>query len=99
MQLGYIIASHEVMRNGQPIGYLYRQAPDNDRDSGWRVFSGTESQQYADNPLNFALYNASTVAELHPQIVHLLVRTFPVAFARDETTGEFLEVPFPTEPV
>lgn len=38
---------------------MYREKP-SDRlsfDSGWRVFSGTETQEYADNPNNFAVYS------------------------------------------
>ena len=92
MRLGYIIASQEVMLLGKPIGYLYREEPDNENDSGWRVFSGEESQEYADDPTNFAMYNASTVVDLEPAIGAILGRDYPIAFERDSDSGEYVEV-------
>ena len=92
MKVGYIIASNEVMVEGKPIGYLYRERPDKDADSGWRVFSGEETQEYADEPANFAMYNASTIVEMDPAIALLLAHDYPVSFERDRATGGFVEV-------
>jgi hypothetical protein len=92
MRVGYIIASHEVMVDGKPIGYLYREEPDNEDDSGWRVFSGEETQEYADDPMNFSMYNASTVIKANPSITEFLGRDYPVTFERASDTGEFVEV-------
>lgn len=43
MNVGYIIASRQVTECGKPIGYMYREEPDDESDSGWRVFSGDET--------------------------------------------------------
>jgi hypothetical protein len=50
VKIGYVIVSNRVMRDGLPVGYLYREQPDSPEDSGWRVFSGDESADYADDP-------------------------------------------------
>jgi hypothetical protein len=92
LKVGYIIASAQVIHGGYPIGYLYRETPDNPNDSGWRVFSGLETQAYADDPANFAQYNASTVVELHPDIRPLLGHDFPIARERVADTEEFVVV-------
>lgn len=92
MQSGYIIASNEVAKERKPVGYLYREEPDNERDSGWRVFSGEETQQYADDPSNFAMYNAETILDIDPSIRVLLGTPAPAAFERD-SSGVFSEVP------
>jgi len=92
MKLGYIIASHEVTELKKKIGYLYREKPDNERDSGWRVFSGEETQEFADDPSNFSMYNASTIAALDPSVVSLLKLSYPVAFERDPETGGFFQI-------
>lgn len=92
MKIGYIIASNEVMVDGKPVGYLYREEPDDEGDSGWRVFSGEESQEYADEASNFAMYNASTVTAHDRTIVAVLGHAYPVAFERDNDTGELVEV-------
>ena len=92
MRVGYIIASHRVTVEGRPIGYLYRERPDNENDSGWRVFSGEESQDYADDPANFSMYNASTVVEVDPSITEVLGYDYPVTFERDPETVRLVEV-------
>lgn len=92
MKIGYIIASNEVMITGKPIGYLYREEPDNENDSGWRVFSGEETQEFADEPSNFAMYNATTIVEKEPAIVKFLDCDYPIAFERDVESGEFVEI-------
>lgn len=84
MKVGYVIASNRVMKDRLPVGYLYRETPDGEGDSGCRLFSGEESQQYADEPANFAMYNASTVLEIAPEIAELLGTESPVAFERGQ---------------
>lgn len=93
MRVGYIIASHHVMKDGKPIRFMYREAPDNELDSGWRVFSGEETQAYADEASNFSMYNASTVVQQEPAIAELLVHNYPIAFELDGDTGQYREVP------
>lgn len=92
MKIGYIIASSEVMNENKPIAYLYREAPDNENDSGWRVFSGYESDEYANDASNFAMYNAETVIQLSPDIVNVIAEDFPVSFERDAQTLELVKI-------
>jgi hypothetical protein len=89
MKVGYVIASNQLMYGQERPGYLYREAPDSAADSGWRLFSGTESQGYADDPSNFSMYNAITIVEKFPEVAALLSHDFPVAFER-EATGDFV---------
>lgn len=91
MKIGYIIASNEVAKERKRVGYLYREDPDDENDSGWRVFSGDEAQDYADNAENFAMYNASTILEIDPTIRELLGSPAPAAFERN-SSGEFVQI-------
>ncbi len=79
------------MKDGHPVGYLYREKPDAEADSGWRVLSGEETQEYADDPANFAMYNASTLVEVAPEVWELLGDDFPVEYERD-SSGFFVKV-------
>jgi hypothetical protein len=94
MQVGYIIASNEVMLLHKPIGFFYREEPGNEQDSGWRFFSGDETEVYMEEPKNFAMYNATTIIAIDPSIVEYLEHEYPVAFERDEASGKFIEVGF-----
>jgi hypothetical protein len=92
MKIGYIIASNQVAKERKQVGYLYREEPDNENDSGWRVFSGQEPEGYEEEATNFAMYNASTILEIDPTIRPLLGSVAPIAFERTES-GAFAEVP------
>ena len=91
MLVGYICASRHVAKEGMPVGYMYREEPTNDNDSGWWVLSGEETQEYVDDASNFAFYNASTIVALDPSIAPFLDAEPPVAFERGPD-GTFVEV-------
>ncbi|WP_097122933.1 DUF2185 domain-containing protein [Pseudoxanthomonas wuyuanensis] len=92
MKIGYVTVSNRVMVDGRRVSYLYREEPDNEDDSGWRIFSGDETQEYAGNPANFSLYNASTLIEVEPALLEVLSADYPIAFERDEDADDFIEV-------
>src|SRR4051812_7471011 len=52
--MGACIASDRITVNGVPVGYMYREHPHEQTDSGWRFFAGDESQEYSDTPDHFA---------------------------------------------
>lgn len=80
---GACFASDEILVGGFPVGYMYREDPDFSEDSGWRFLSGGETQQYVDDPDNFAIYDVNTVANYDPAIVPFLSAPIGSAFERD----------------
>lgn len=92
MRLGYVVVSNEIMLLRKPIGYFYREETDDKEDSGWRFFSGQETEDYMGDPKNFALYNASTIVEIDSSVTEFLAIDPPVAFERDEVSGRFVEI-------
>jgi hypothetical protein len=79
---GSCYASDRITVEGSPVGYCYREEPDNDIDSGWRFFAGDESQEYANDPENFAIYDMNTVANYDPSIAEILDASTGSAFER-----------------
>lgn len=92
---GSCVASDRITVAGKVVGFMYREPPDNDLDSGWRFFSGEESQPYADDPANFGLYDVNTIANYDPDIITLLDAPAFSAFERRADTGVFIAVEFP----
>jgi hypothetical protein len=90
--LGSCIASDHITVNGRKVGYMYRDSPDNEIDSGWRFMSGKESQVFMDNPKNLEIYDVNTIANYDPEIIPLLSEPIGAAFERDHETGKFVEV-------
>ena len=53
------IVTNTVAKQGEPVGFLYREAPVFENDSGWRFFSGDETDEYTDDPDNFSVVSLS----------------------------------------
>lgn len=89
---GACFASDMITVHGEKVGYMCRDEPDNEIDSGWRFMSGQESQEYMDNADNIAIYDVNTIANYDPEIIPYLRAPIGSAFARNEDSGEFEEV-------
>jgi len=95
--LGACMASDSILVDGKRVGYMYREVPDETKeclDSGWTFMSGDETQEYADDPDHWALYDVNTVCNYDPEIIPLLNAPPKSAFARDDKTGRFVEEAF-----
>lgn len=86
---GSCIATDEITVNGNRVGFMYRENPDNEIDSGWRFFSGLENQEYIDEPSNLEIYDVNTIANYDPEIIMHLSAPIGSAFSRAEN-GEFI---------
>jgi hypothetical protein len=91
---GSCIASDDITVGGKPVGYMYREDPDGDVDSGWRFFSGVESQDFVDDASNFEVYDVNTIANYDRDIVALLDSPPGSAFERT-SVGTFAPIQFP----
>jgi hypothetical protein len=76
---------------------MYRQEPENSQDSGWRFFSGEETQAYVDDPGNFEIYDVNTIANYDPAITGFLDARPGSAFGRN-AQGEFEREEMPVDP-
>ena len=83
--------TNNILYQGEKVGYLYREDPDADDDSGWRMNTGTETDEYMDNADNISYVSLGAVLREDASIVHLLEREPGSAFARDEN-GNFIEL-------
>ena len=92
---GSCFASDRITVDCMSVGFMYREPPDNSTDSGWRFFSGEETQEYADIPTNFELYDINTIANYDPEIVQYLDAPAYSAFERRTKHGKFVPTTFP----
>jgi len=90
------LVSTRVTREGAAIGWLYREAPNRDDDSGWRILAGDESDEYTDNPSNIVALPLRDVIRHHPDIEPLLTSPAPTAFTRDNFGTFHREDPQPS---
>lgn len=84
------LATDRITVNGCRVGYMYREKPDNDIDSGWRFFEGTEDEEYTNNPNNIGIYRLNTICNYDKDIIPFLNAKYGTAYIRDEN-GKFVE--------
>jgi len=83
--------TNNILYDGQQVGYLYREEPDNDDDSGWRFTTGTETDEYMDNSDNLSVVSLGAVLREDDSCLLLLEREAGVAFVKDDK-GNFIEL-------
>jgi hypothetical protein len=87
------IASNMITVKGYPVGYMYREEPEEAYDSGWRFFCGQENQEYVDTTENFSCYKINTIANYDPSILPYLDFPFGSSLDRIEGTNAFELIP------
>ena len=70
--IGACMATDKITVEGLPVGFMYREEQMDALDNGWRFFSGTENQDYVDNPNNSGIFNTNTIANYDPAIIPYL---------------------------
>ncbi len=90
--IGGVMASKMVADQNKKVLFMYREKPMRNEDSGWRIFSGYEDQEYADNPDNTGIYNPTTILKIDPSIEKLLLNPVGSAFERESEHSDWYEV-------
>ncbi|MES2319055.1 MAG: DUF2185 domain-containing protein [Pseudomonadota bacterium] len=81
--------TNRVLKDGAKVGYLYREAPDNERDSGWRFTANDESDEYMDDSKNTVFVSVGAVLSKDDSFIHLLDSPEGSSFAFDARTQSF----------
>ena len=83
------MATDKITVDGELVDYMYREEPDFEVDNGWRFLAGTESQDYADDANNWAIYDTNTIANYDPAIIPYLTLPVGTQLERVRGTNEF----------
>lgn len=85
---GYVLATKKLVDEKLPVRFMYREKAENG-DSGWRFFSGTENQEYVDDPSNIAIYDIQTIINIDKSIVPYLESQAGSAFEKPDGSTTF----------
>ncbi|MEX6689114.1 DUF2185 domain-containing protein [Danxiaibacter flavus] len=91
--MGGCIATDKITVHGELVDYMLREKPVNDIDSGWQFFSGTEDQDYVNDPNNSAIYDVNTIANYDPAIIPYLHLPVGTQLERIRGTDKFQIIP------
>lgn len=90
---GSCYASDMITVEQFKVGFLYRQEPDFEGDSGWRFLTGFETDQYMAKGENFGLFDLNMLVNCDPEILPYLDNPVGSAFGRDPSQGNrFVEI-------
>ena len=88
---GSCYATDMITVEGHKVGFAYRDKKRHKTDSGWVFMSGNETQEYADNPDNMAIYDINTIANYDPDIVTIIESPIGSQFTKGDS-GQFIEI-------
>lgn len=81
----YAIVSHKIIKEGLPIRFMYREHQGNlPFDSGWWVFSGTEDDEYTNNPDNFSFHSLTRLTHYQADVGKLFWADIGSVFEKKE---------------
>ncbi len=90
--MGYSICSNKITVEGMKVGFMYREEAFDDEDSGWRFLSGTEDQEYANNPDNSKIYGVNAIANHDNAIIPYLKAAIGTEWERVDGEDKFKEL-------
>jgi hypothetical protein len=82
--------TNRIMKDGEKVRYLYREEPDNDNDSGWRLMRNDESDEYMENADNISFVSLGAVLSKDDSFVDLLNEPAGTAFVFDDSLQKFV---------
>ncbi|NVO85211.1 DUF2185 domain-containing protein [Hymenobacter terrestris] len=85
-------ATDKIVVDRLSVGYMRRDEPVADNDSGWQFLWGFETEEYLDDLDNSALYKLNTIANLDKAIIPYLDYPIGTQLERVEGSDEFIEV-------
>lgn len=90
--IGYLLVSRMVADQKKKPKFMYREKRTKPEDSGWRIFSGEESDDYVNNPENIAISSPSTILKQDASIANLLLKGVGSVYERVSDTAEWRKV-------
>ncbi len=79
----FCLAGRQVMQ-GLPVGYMYRESPNFSGDSGWRFFTGDESEAYMRDFKNYRICTLEEICMHNRDISAFLHASEGASFLRDK---------------
>jgi len=90
--IGGLMVSKKVADENIKPRFMYREKRTRPEDSGWRIFTGFETEEYTENPDNTGIYNPSTILKIDPSIKDILLKGIGSVYEKSEDNSEWYKV-------
>ncbi|RZJ52405.1 MAG: DUF2185 domain-containing protein [Flavobacterium sp.] len=91
-EIGGLMVSKMVVDQNIKPRFLYREKRTRPEDSGWRIFTGSESEEYTDNPDNAGIYNPPTILKIDPSLKKILLKGVGSVYERANENSDWYKV-------
>jgi len=89
---GFGIISNHITIDGMKVGFMYREERFDKEDSGWRFLSGTETEEYIDDPETSKVFSINAIANYDPAILPYIKLPVGTELERVEGSDEFIAI-------
>ncbi|WP_197060130.1 immunity protein Imm33 domain-containing protein [Sporocytophaga myxococcoides] len=83
LNIGGIIISNKIFHERESPTWMYREIPLEDGDSGWRIFSGNESDESLKDSSNFVIVSSDYIISIDDDIKVNLLAPVGSSFERN----------------
>jgi hypothetical protein len=84
--------TNNILYGSDKVGYIYREKPDQDDDSGWRMNTGKETDEYMNDADNVFCVSLGAVLRKDDSVVNLLDSPTGASFRRDIESNQFIKL-------
>ncbi|RKM63048.1 DUF2185 domain-containing protein [Butyrivibrio sp. XB500-5] len=86
----YAVVSKRITEDGYRVGYMRRDEPRNEEDSGWSFWAGDEDDEYSNNADNVNLYMVGSIINMDSALMKYIDRPAEISMIR-VSDHEFIE--------
>jgi hypothetical protein len=86
------LVSVMCFEEGECVRFMYRQRADGKEDSGWRMFTGHETEDYNENPKNIRIMEVGALLDRDPTLLQPLKEGIGAVFERNAKGGAWTKV-------
>lgn len=86
------LVSKKCLEPGSAVHWMYRQTPEREQDSGWRLFAGDEDEAYLNNSDHVRLMHVYSIMDQDPSLLEPFKGETGSAFERESRDGEWKKV-------
>ena len=86
------MATDRITVDGERVGYMYRERPAREEDSGWRFFAGDDDDAYMADLQRHGVYALNTIVNYDPDVLPFIDAEKGSRFERN-ADGAFTRLP------
>lgn len=90
--IGTCLATDKITVEGMPVGFMYRDYPLDEMDSGWRFIAGVEDEAYMNNPENLERFDINVIANHDKSIVDYINLPHETKLQRIQGENKFIDI-------